>query len=54
VVNPERRLTKPVAYFAGVPAARLEWGTFPFDGHFEALEESLEQSPPTGAHCAPA
>jgi phage tail-like protein len=37
-----RRLTKPVAYFAGAPAARLEWGTFRFDGHVEALEESLE------------
>jgi phage tail-like protein len=37
-----RRLTKPVAYFAGVPATRLQWGTFRFDGHVEALEESLE------------
>jgi phage tail-like protein len=37
-----RRLTKPLAYFAGVPATRLQWGTFRFDGHVEALEESLE------------
>ena len=37
-----QRLTKPVAYFAGVPATRLQWGTFRFDGHVEALEESLE------------
>jgi phage tail-like protein len=37
-----RRLTQPVAYFAGVPATRLQWGTFRFDGHVETLEESLE------------
>ncbi len=37
-----RRLTRPVAYFAGVPATRFQWGTFRFDGHVEALEESLE------------
>lgn len=37
-----RRLTKPVGYFAGVPATRFQWGTFRFDGHVEALEESLE------------
>jgi phage tail-like protein len=37
-----RRLTVPVAYFARVPAARFQWGTFRFDGHVEALEESLE------------
>jgi phage tail-like protein len=37
-----RRLTTPVAYFAGVPATRFQWGTFRFDGHVEALEESLE------------
>jgi phage tail-like protein len=37
-----QRLTKPVAYFAGVPALRFQWGTFRFDGHVEALEQSLE------------
>lgn len=37
-----RRLTGPVAYFAAVAATRLQWGTFRFDGHVEALEESLE------------
>jgi phage tail-like protein len=37
-----RRLTKPVAYFAGAPATRLQWGNFRFDGYVEALEESLE------------
>jgi phage tail-like protein len=37
-----QRLTRPVAYFAGVPATRLQWGTFRFDGHVEALEQSLE------------
>jgi phage tail-like protein len=37
-----RRLTQPVAYFARVPATRFEWGTFRFDGHVEAVEETLE------------
>jgi phage tail-like protein len=37
-----RKLTAPVAYFAKAPAARFQWGTFRFDGHVEALEESLE------------
>ena len=47
-----RRLTERVAYFATPravrgatttrPAVRLVWGTFQFDGHVEALEETLE------------
>lgn len=37
-----RRLTQPIAYFTAVPATRFQWGTFRFDGHVEALEESLE------------
>ncbi|HEX6697376.1 MAG TPA: phage tail protein, partial [Solirubrobacteraceae bacterium] len=47
-----RRLTERVAYFAtpravrggapARPAVRLTWGTFQFDGHVEALEETLE------------
>jgi phage tail-like protein len=37
-----RRLTQPVAYFARAPAARFQWGTFRFDGHVEAVEETLE------------
>ena len=47
-----RRLTERVAYFATPravrgaattrPAVRLAWGTFQFDGHVEALEETLE------------
>jgi phage tail-like protein len=37
-----RRLTQPVAYFARAPAMRLQWGTFRFDGHVEAVEETLE------------
>lgn len=37
-----RRLTQPVAYYAGVPATRFQWGTFRFDGHLEAVEETLE------------
>jgi phage tail-like protein len=37
-----RRLTRPVAYFASAPATRFQWGTFRFDGHVEAVEESLE------------
>ena len=47
-----RRLTERVAYFAtpravrggapARPAVRLAWGTFQFDGHVEALEETLE------------
>jgi phage tail-like protein len=37
-----RRLTVSVAYFAKAPATRFQWGTFRFDGHVEALQESLE------------
>jgi hypothetical protein len=47
-----RRLTEKVAYFATPRAmrggastrraVRLAWGTFQFDGHVEALEETLE------------
>jgi len=37
-----RKLTARVAYFAKAPATRFQWGTFRFDGHVEALEESLE------------
>jgi len=47
-----RRLTERIAYFAtpravragapARPAVRLAWGTFQFDGHVEALEETLE------------
>ena len=47
-----RRLTERVAYFATPravrgatavrPAVRLAWGTFQFDGHVEALEETLD------------
>jgi phage tail-like protein len=53
-----RRLTEKVAYFAiprpargGTrvrPAVRLAWGTFQFDGHVEALEETLEAFSPDG------
>jgi phage tail-like protein len=53
-----RRLTKRVAYFAtpravrggapARPAVRLAWGTFQFDGHVEALEETLEAFSPDG------
>jgi phage tail-like protein len=48
-----RRLTERAHYFATprraldgtltLPAVRLAWGTFTFDGHVEALEESLER-----------
>ena len=53
-----RRLTERVAYFAtpravrggatARPAVRLVWGTFQFDGHVEALEETLEAFSPDG------
>ena len=53
-----RRLTERVAYFATPraarggaatrPAVRLAWGTFQFDGHVEALEETLEAFSPDG------
>ena len=53
-----RRLTERVAYFAtpravrggapARPAVRLAWGTFQFDGHVEALEETLEAFSPDG------
>lgn len=54
-----RRLTERVAYFATPrpavrggepvwPAVRLAWGTFEFDGHLEALEETLEAFSPDG------
>ena len=54
-----RRLTERVAYFAAAarrprgaattrPAVRLAWGTFQFDGHVEALEETLEAFSPDG------
>jgi phage tail-like protein len=53
-----RRLTEKVAYFAtpratrggatARPAVRLAWGTFQFDGHVEALEETLEAFSPDG------
>lgn len=48
-----RRLTEKARYFATprrdldgtltLPAVRLAWGAFAFDGHVEALEESLER-----------
>jgi phage tail-like protein len=48
-----RRLTERAHYLATprraldgtltLPAVRLAWGTFAFDGHIEALEESLER-----------
>jgi phage tail-like protein len=53
-----RRLTEKVAYFAtprparggalARPAVRLVWGTFQFDGHLEALEETLDAFSPDG------
>jgi phage tail-like protein len=53
-----RRLTEKVAYFATPRAARgggatrravrLAWGGFRFDGHVEALEETLEAFSPDG------
>jgi phage tail-like protein len=53
-----RRMTERVAYFAtpravrggasARPAVRLAWGTFQFDGHVEALEETLEAFSPDG------
>jgi phage tail-like protein len=53
-----RRLTERVAYFATPravrgatavrPAVRLAWGTFRFDGHVEALEETLDAFSPDG------
>jgi phage tail-like protein len=50
-----RRLTQRVAYFAtprsareGPPPVRFAWGTFRFDGHVEALEETLDFFSPDG------
>jgi phage tail-like protein len=53
-----RRLTEKVAYFAAPrkgrggaqvrPAVRLAWGTFQFDGHVEALEETIDAFSPDG------
>ena len=53
-----RRLTEKAAYFASprrspdgtlrLPAVRLAWGTFAFDGHVEALEQSFERFAPDG------
>jgi phage tail-like protein len=53
-----RRLTERIAYFATPrparggalvrPAVRLVWGTFQFDGHLEALEETLDGFSPDG------
>ena len=53
-----RRLTERIAYFATPravrggtavrPAVRLAWGTFQFDGHVEALEETLDAFSPDG------
>jgi phage tail-like protein len=44
-----RRLTERVAYFAtGSPPVRFVWGTFRFDGHVEALEETLDFFAPDG------
>jgi phage tail-like protein len=37
-----RRLTAPVAAFAGRPAVRFRWGKFRFDGRITALEEELD------------
>ena len=54
-----RRLTQRIAYFAtprragdrkppGVPPVRFVWGPFRFDGHVEALEETLDFFSPDG------
>ena len=53
-----RRLTERIAYLATPravrggtalrPAVRLAWGTFQFDGHVEALEETLDAFSPDG------
>jgi phage tail-like protein len=45
-----QELTQRVAYFAGPPprALRFQWGTFRFDGHVEALVETLELFSPDG------
>ena len=36
---------------AGEARLRLAWGTFQFDGHVEALEETLEAFSPTAGRC---
>ena len=54
-----RRLTQRIAYFAtaradgdrkapGYPPVRFLWGRFRFDGHVEALEETLDLFAPDG------
>ncbi|MEA2135534.1 MAG: hypothetical protein QOC68_3443 [Solirubrobacteraceae bacterium] len=53
-----RKLTERVAYFAtprtadgktpGTPPVRFVWGDFRFDGHIEALEETLDFFSPDG------
>ena len=37
-----RRLTVPIAAFAGLPAVRFRYGAFRFDGRVTALEEELD------------
>jgi hypothetical protein len=37
-----RRLTVPIAAFAGLPAVRFRWGAFRFDGRLVALDEALD------------
>jgi phage tail-like protein len=37
-----RRLTVPIAAFAGLPALRFRWGAFRFDGRITALAEELD------------
>lgn len=37
-----RRLTVPIAAFAGLPAVRFRWGAFRFDGRVTALDETLD------------
>ena len=39
---------RPAAVPPTRPAVRLAWGTFQFDGHVEALEETLEAFSPDG------
>jgi hypothetical protein len=43
-------LTRRIAYFAGKgpPPVRFAWGDFRFDGHVEALEETLDFFSPEG------
>jgi hypothetical protein len=37
-----RRLTAPIAAFAGLPAVRFRWGAFRFDGRVTAADEELD------------